>query len=336
MSPNKSRVKVEINNLKKYFPIKKGFFRKAVGHLKAVNDVSLRIKERETLGLVGESGCGKSTLGRTIVKLYAPTDGEVLFHNNGNSISVYDLGKKEMKKVRQNMQMIFQDPFSSLNERMTVMDNIIEPLVCNNIGNKTERGDRAASLLKQVGLREGYLKRYPHSLSGGQRQRVGIARALSIKPKFVVADEPVSGLDVSVQAQILNLLKELQTEYKLTILFISHDLGVIRYIANRIAVMYTGKIVEIAKREKLLNSPKHPYTEALLSSVPKLGSKKNRIILEGTPPDPVELPEGCIFNSRCLYSQDICYNESPELIKQKGEHFAACHFSDSLDLRGIN
>jgi len=334
----KNEVLLEIKNLKQYFPIKEGFLKKTVANVKAVNDVSIKINKRETLGLVGESGCGKSTLGRAVLRLYEPTSGEVNFYKGNEKLNVLELDRKEMREVRSNMQMIFQDPFSSLNERMTVMENIIEPLVVNNIGTREERQDRAAELLEQVGLRKEYIKRYPHAFSGGQRQRVGIARALSIKPKFIVADEPVSGLDVSVQAQILNLLKELQSELDLTFLFISHDLGVVRYVADRIAVMYTGKLVEIGPRDEILENPKHPYTEALLSSVPRarLDHSRSRIILKGTPPDPINLPTGCIFQTRCTYTKRVCREKEPVWESVGDKHFVGCHFCDSLNLRGIN
>ncbi|MGP3778730.1 ABC transporter ATP-binding protein [Halanaerobium saccharolyticum] len=326
---------VEIDNLKQYFAIEKGIFNRKVGEIKAVNGVNLKIKKRETLGLVGESGCGKSTLGRAVLRLQEPTAGDVYFNQDDEKVSVLELNNKEMRKVRANMQMIFQDPFSSLNERMTVMDNIIEPLVVNNIGDKASRKKRAGDLLEEVGLRREYLSRYPHSFSGGQRQRVGIARALSIKPQFIVADEPVSALDVSVQAQILNLLKKLQKELDLTFLFISHDLGVIRYVSDRIAVMYMGNIVEIGEREELLRNPHHPYTEALLSAVPRAGQRRNRIVLEGSTPDPINLPSGCIFRTRCPYAEEKCKEQKPEWENIEGEHFAACHFKDSLELKGI-
>jgi peptide/nickel transport system ATP-binding protein len=290
------------------------------------------------MGLVGESGCGKSTLGRSILRLYEPTGGEVILQDGDQKLSVLELDRREMRQARMRMQMIFQDPFASLNDRMTVLDNIIEPLVCNNIGTKKEREERAEELLVQVGLRKEHLRRYPHSFSGGQRQRIGIARALSIKPKLVVADEPVFALDVSVQAQILNLMQQLQGEFGLSYLFVSHDMAVIRYMADRIAVMYVGKLVEYAPRDELLRHPSHPYTEALHSAVPHLteNHRRSRIVLEGSPPDPSNLPPGCVFQNRCRYVQAKCRQEEPELKEIARGHFAACHFAEELDLKGIH
>lgn len=328
---------VEVRNLQQFFPIQTGFLRRTVGHVRAVNDVSLTIHTGETVGLVGESGCGKSTLGRSILRLYEPTGGEVILHNNEQPLSVLDLEHREMRPVRANMQMIFQDPFASLNERMTVLQNVIEPLVCNEIGTPKEREAKAEKLLMQVGLRPEHLRRYPHSFSGGQRQRIGIARALSIEPKFIVADEPVFALDVSVQAQILNLMQELQAEFGLAYLFISHDMAVIRYMADRIAVMYVGKLVEYAARDELLQHPAHPYTEALHSAVPRLSehNRHSRIVLEGSPPDPSNLPPGCVFQTRCRYAEARCQQEEPALREIATNHFVACHLAEELALVGI-
>ncbi|MBV7331761.1 ABC transporter ATP-binding protein [Chloroflexi bacterium TSY] len=328
---------VEVRDLRQFFPIQKGFLRRTVGYVRAVNEVSLTINEGETLGLVGESGCGKSTLGRSILRLYEPTSGEVILHDGDRRLSVLELEHHEMRPVRANMQMIFQDPFASLNERMTVLQNVIEPLVCNEIGTPAEREDKAEKLLMQVGLRPEHLRRYPHSFSGGQRQRIGIARALSIEPKFIVADEPVFALDVSVQAQILNLMQELQDEFGLSYLFISHDMAVIRYMADRIAVMYVGKLVEYAPRDELLQNPAHPYTEALHSAVPRLTehSRRDRIVLEGSPPDPGNLPPGCVFQTRCRYAESRCREEEPELLEIASDHFVACHLAEELELVGI-
>ncbi|MEM7536704.1 MAG: ABC transporter ATP-binding protein [Chloroflexota bacterium] len=340
----KDKPLIEVHNLQQFFPIQTGFFRRTVGYVKAVNGVSLTIHEGETLGLVGESGCGKSTLGRSILRLYEPTDGEVILHHDGKKLPVLDLEYKEMRPIRANMQMIFQDPFASLNERMNVLQNVIEPLVCNDIGTQQEREEKAENLLMQVGLRPEHIRRYPHSFSGGQRQRIGIARALSIEPKFIVADEPVFALDVSVQAQILNLMKDLQAEFGLSYLFISHDMAVIRYMADRIAVMYVGKLVEYASRDELLQNPAHPYTEALHSAVPRLAGytgntrehdRRSRIVLEGSPPDPSNLPEGCVFQSRCRYAQARCSQEEPQLREISDGHFVACHLTEELDLIGI-
>ena len=327
---------IEVHDIKQYFPIQEGLFKKNVGYIKAVNGVSLKVDSEETLGLVGESGCGKSTLGRSILRLYEPTNGEVILYDNNRKINILELDKKEMKKVRAKLQMIFQDPFASLNERMTVLQNVIEPLVCNEIGTKSENKSRAEELLNKVGLRKEYLQRYPHSFSGGQRQRIGIARALSIGPKFIVADEPVFALDVSVQAQILNLMKDLQEELSLSFLFISHDIGVVRYMADKIAVMYVGKLVEYADRDELLKNPAHPYTEALQSAVPGRKRKRvDRIILKGNPPDPSNLPKGCIFQNRCRYEKDICREEEPELKRISSGHYSACHISNNLNLEGL-
>ncbi len=328
---------LEVRNLQQFFPIQEGFLRRTTGYIKAVNGVSLTVNKGETLGLVGESGCGKSTLGRSILRLYEPTGGEVFLYDGDNKIPVLELEHKEMQPVRANMQMIFQDPFASLNERMTVLQNVIEPLVCNDIGSPQEREEKAETLLMQVGLRKEHGRRYPHSFSGGQRQRIGIARALSIDPKFVVADEPVFALDVSVQAQILNLMQELQDDFGLSYLFISHDMAVIRYMADRVAVMYVGKLVEYADRDELLQHPAHPYTEALHSAVPRLTQRhrRNRIVLEGSPPDPSNLPPGCVFQTRCRYAEERCRQEEPDLKEISSGHFVACHLAKTLDLAGI-
>ena len=328
---------LEVQDLRQFFPVQEGFLRRTIGYVKAVNGVSFTINEGETLGLVGESGCGKSTLGCAILRLYEPTGGEVILHDGDEKLSVFELSHREMRRVRANMQMIFQDPFASLNERMTVLDNVIEPLVCNDIGTSQEREAKAEHLLMQVGLQKEHLRRYPHSFSGGQRQRIGIARALSIEPKFIVADEPVFALDVSVQAQILNLMQELQAEFGLSYLFISHDMAVIRYVSDRIAVMYVGKLVEYAERDELLQHPAHPYTEALHSAVPRLTQRgrRDRIILEGTPPDPSDLPPGCVFQARCRYAEAKCREEEPELREISDGHFVACHLAEELNLVGI-
>ena len=331
---------LQVTGLKQYFPIRRGFLRKTVAHVKAVDDVTIAIKAGETVGLVGESGSGKSTLGRSILRLYEPTAGEVLLDKGeGEAVSVLDLNRRDMRSMRSEMQMIFQDPYASLNDRMTVLQNIIEPLVCNNIGNAREREERAGQLLAQVGLRPEHMRRYPHSFSGGQRQRIGIARALSINPRLIVADEPVSALDVSVQAQILNLLLDLQTELGLSYLFISHDMAVIRYMANRVAVMYVGRIVEYAATDAVIQTPLHPYTEVLMSAVPRVGAdggRQNRIVMQGSPPDPANLPQGCVFEGRCPHAQDRCRSETPQLREARPGHLAACHFAGELDLSGIS
>jgi oligopeptide/dipeptide ABC transporter ATP-binding protein len=330
-------VLLDIRDLRKYFPVYGGLFRKVVGHVRAVDGVSFTIGERETLGLVGESGCGKSTLGRAILRLHEPTSGEIRFHDDGTDYSLCDLDKQLMRKMRLKMQIIFQDPISSLNERMTVMENIVEPLVVNRIGTRSDRRDRAVELLVQVGLEKDHLRRYPHSFSGGQRQRIGLARALATNPKFIVADEPVSALDVSIQAHILELIKKLKSEFHLTMLFISHDLGVIRYVSDRIAVMYMGRIVEIAPRDELLSGPHHPYTEALLSAVPKADPeyKVNSVVLKGDLPDQMRLPTGCVFHGRCIYGNDDCRTTPQVLTPARPGHLVACHLSETLKLRGV-
>jgi peptide/nickel transport system ATP-binding protein len=329
---------LEVRGLKKYFPIVRGLWRKVAGYVKAVDSVSFAIREGETMGLVGESGCGKTTTGRCILRAIDPTDGEVLFRSGNEVVDIAKLDEKELKGYRKSMQLIFQDPYSSLNPRMTVGDIIGEPLLVNNIARGSELEDQVAKLMRQVGLRPEYMSRYPHAFSGGQRQRIGIARALALRPKLVICDEPVSALDVSVQAQILNLLEELQEEFGLTYLFISHDLSVVEHTSDRVAVMYVGKIVELADTEELFSNPKHPYTEALLSAVPRPDPrrKSDRILLEGDTADPANPPSGCYFHPRCSYAQDVCRVEEPPL-RNTGEaggseHLVACHLADKLKL----
>ena len=329
---------LEVRNLKQYFPLYKGFFRKVAGHVKAVDDVSFTLREQEVLGLVGESGCGKTTTGRSILRLYEPTGGQVLFRKaDGTVIDVASLGKEEMKPLRREMRMIFQDPFSSLNPRMTVRDLIGEPLVIHGIAKGRELDDRVAALMEEVGLDPTYMQRYPHEFSGGQRQRIGLARTLSLNPRLIVADEPVSALDVSIQAQVLNLLSDLRAELGLTFLFIAHDLSVVEHICDRIAVMYVGKLVEIAGSEELLRNPLHPYTEALVSAVPPADPdiRMERIILEGDVPSPVNPPPGCSFHPRCRYAKERCQVEVPALREVEPDHFVSCHFAEELSLRGI-
>lgn len=319
-------VLVEVTNLKKHFPIKSGILvQREVAAVKAVDGVSFKIYEGETLGLVGESGCGKSTTGRTILQLYRATSGSVKY--DGTEIT--ELKGESMRRMRREMQMIFQDPYASLNPRMSVGRIVSEPLVVHNIGTRKERDERVADLLEMVGLNPYFVRRYPHEFSGGQRQRIGLARALALNPKFIVADEPISALDVSIQAQVVNLLERLQEELGLTYLFIAHDLSMVRHLCNRVAVMYLGKIVEIAESEELYTNPLHPYTQALLSAVPVpdpvVEEQRQRIILKGDVPSPINPPKGCNFNTRCPVSVDVCFDEDPELVEVLPEHWVACH-----------
>lgn len=333
---NKTLLSVE--HLKMHFPIRKGFSRRTSGYLRAVDDVSFEVYAGETLGLVGESGCGKTTIGRSIMRAYEPTDGRLIYENaQGQSVDLVDLHSTALKPYRRELRMIFQDPYSSLNPRLTVLDLIAEPLRIHHVAKGSEIEDRVAGLLRKVGLRPEYMRRYPHAFSGGQRQRIGIARALALDPRLVVCDEAVSALDVSVQAQILNLLHDLQSEFALTYLFISHDLSVIEYLADRVAVMYVGKLVEIAPTSRIFPAPKHPYTEALLSAVPKTipGRKPQRIILQGEIADPANPPSGCYFHPRCPYAQERCKTETPALREIEPGHHVACHFAETLTLRGV-
>jgi peptide/nickel transport system ATP-binding protein len=327
---------LEIKNLKKYFPIQRGFLQRTVGYIKAVDDVSLSVLPGETLGVVGESGCGKTTMGRCVLRLYEPTAGQILLRDGDQVLSVTELEGKEMSRFRRRAQIIFQDPFSSLNPRMNLLETVGEPLLVNGIAKGRELEDRVKEVITQVGLRVEHLRRFPHSFSGGQRQRIGIARALVVNPKLIVADEAVSALDVSIQAQILNLLQDLQEKYDLTYIFISHAMSVVRYISDRIAVMYAGKLVEVGPKEELLTNPKHPYTEMLLMAVPKVRAADQgvRVIAAGEPPDLGNLPSGCVFHPRCKYAQDVCKTEEPEL-SALGDRYVSCHFADSLDLEGV-
>lgn len=329
---------LNVKSLKKYFPIHKGFFQKVVGYTKAVDGIDFSIKKGETVGLVGESGSGKTTVGRCIVRLYEPTEGNIEFCVNGEMKNLTQVPKKEMMNIRKHFQMLFQDPYSSLNSRLKVGDIIKEPLVIHNIGTPKERTDKAKEVLEKVGLSIESINKYPHQFSGGQRQRIGIARALSINPDFVICDEPVSALDVSIQAQVLNLLFDLQDEYNLSYLFIAHDLSVVEYISDRVMVMYLGKIVEIASSEEIYKNPGHPYTEALMASIPKYKSGSTRgLILKGTIPDPSNPPSGCVFHTRCNYGKQICREEIP-VLESKDEasgSLVACHRYKELSLRGL-
>jgi peptide/nickel transport system ATP-binding protein len=319
---------LEVNNLVKYFPIRGGLLSRVVANVKAVSDISFKIAKGEVLGLVGESGSGKTTAGRALLRLIEPTSGEVKF----NGVDVVKLSKTEMREYRKQMQIIFQDPFASLNPRMTVGDIIGEALLIHNLAKGQARVDRVADLLRRVGLSPDHMRRYPHEFSGGQRQRIGIARALAVDPKFIVADEPVSALDVSIQAQVVNLLEDLQRDLDLTVLFIAHDLGVVEYICDRVAVMYLGKIMEVAPSRELYTNPKHPYTEALLSAapIPDPTIKRERIILEGDIPSPINPPSGCVFRTRCRYKITECEHTIPELKEVAPGHFKACIRDDIL------
>ena len=327
-----SKTLVDVRDLKMYFPLTSGIvLQRVIGYVRAVDGISFSIERGQTLGLVGESGSGKTTIGRTIVRLYKPTAGQILFEDK----DLAKLNGEELRQTRQRVQMIFQDPFASLNPRFTIGSLISEPMHIYKVASRGEIRERTAELLRVVGLRPEYIDRYPHEFSGGQRQRIAVARALSINPEFVIADEPVSALDVSVRAQVLNLLQRLQQQFHLTYLFVSHDLSVVRHVADRIAVMYLGKIVELSDRDELYAAPKHPYTKALLSAVPipdpTIEKRRKRIILAGDLPSPIKIPPGCRFHTRCPMAQDICREVEPVFEAKEGrEHYAACHFSDRV------
>ena len=331
-------IQLQVTGLKMYFPIQRGLARRVVGYVKAVDDVNLAIRKGETLGLVGESGCGKTTVGRCIVRAYRPTAGKLLYAKRGGGwADLATLSDDELRPYRRELRMVFQDPYASLNPRMNVLDIVGEPLRIHKVAKGKELEYRVADLLRRVGLQPEYMRRYPHAFSGGQRQRIGLARALALEPRLVIADEPVSALDVSVQAQILNLMQDLQAEFGLTYLFVSHDLSVVEYIANRIAVMYVGKLVEVAAASDLFAMPAHPYTEALLSAVPRPDPRRRsqRIVLEGDVADPANPPSGCYFHPRCRYAVDRCRSEAPLLRKVAPGHDVACHRAEELHLRGV-
>jgi peptide/nickel transport system ATP-binding protein len=329
---------LRVSGLQKLFPIRKGFLKRTVGHVRAVDGVNFHIDEGETLGLVGESGCGKTTTARCILRAIEPTAGEVFMRvAEGSVVEMGKLRRAELRALRREMQMIFQDPFTSLNPRMTLLDLVGEPLLVHGLRSRRAREERVADLLRRVGLRPEYMRRFPHAFSGGERQRIGIARALALHPRLVVADEPVSALDVSVQAQILNLLLDLQSEFRLTYLFVAHDLSVVRHISNRVAVMYVGRMVELAETGELFSRPKHPYTAALLSAVPEPDprTRSQRIVLQGEVANPASPPGGCYFHPRCPHAIEVCRTQAPAWQELSPGHFVGCHRAEELQLAGV-
>lgn len=342
--PQENNILLDVKGLKKFFPITAGLMRRTVGYVRAVDDLNFFLREGETLGLVGESGCGKTTAGRTILRLYEPSAGEVHFKSRVLSsssdtgmVNVRELDRDQMKVIRQEMAMIFQDPVGSLNPRMSVYDIVSEPMVIHKKGDSRQMEETVIQLLERVGLRADHMRRYPHEFSGGQRQRIGIARSLTLNPQMIICDEPVSALDVSIQAQTLNLLQDLQADFNLAYIFVAHDLSVVQHISDRVAVMYVGKIAEMAKAEELYAFPLHPYTEALMSSVPKPDPKyeSHRIVMEGDVADPSNPPSGCYFHPRCRYVIDVCKQDPPEFRELKPDHFVACHRAEELELKGV-